>query len=413
MLQPVRGTHDLLPDQMAHFQEVLNKARFALERYGFREMATPMFEFTNVFFHVGETSDIVTKEAYTFQDRGGDSLTLRPEGTAAVVRSVISNGLTQSLPLKYMYAGPMFRYDRPQKGRYRQFHQLGVELIGQEGSLPDAEAIISAFDVLRVLELHTRCQLQINTLGDIPSRLDHREKLVSYFSKVKDQLSPESLIRLEKNPLRILDSKDPRDQKFFPEAPKLQECLSDGARKHFDEVCELLSLANVPFIVNPLIVRGLDYYVHTTFEFIMDEASSQGTVLGGGRYDGLFKAMGGPEISAVGWAAGIERLMMLHEFQPVVPQPIALVGLGDEVRDTVFRIACQLRSQNHYVEILLGHNPGKLFKKADKMRAKAAITVGSEELKEKSASIKCLQTGIQKKVALDALAEILQSESFK
>lgn len=402
-----------MPEKMAHFQHILEKIRHVLHRYGVREMATPMFEFTDVFFHVGDTSDIVTKETYTFQDRGGDSLTLRPEGTAPVVRSVISNGLTQNLPLKWAYAGPMFRYDRPQKGRYRQFHQVGVELIGQDAKsapIADAEVILCAHDILKTLGLDDKCTLRINTLGDLESRSTHREKLVAYFSKFKDQLSEASQVRLEKNPLRILDSKDKKDQQFFADAPKLHECLTEDAKAHFDEVCQLLEKAGVHFELDPLIVRGLDYYAHTTFEFVMNEESAQGTVLGGGRYDGLFKQMGGPDISAVGWAAGLERLALLCDFEPQFPRPAVLIGLGDEVRAEVFTLAQNLRSEGHYVEVILGHNPGKLFKKADKLNAAYAIVMGTNELEEGIVNVKSLDSGEQKSIELKGVSDFLKQE---
>lgn len=410
MVQPVRGTHDLLPAQMAHYQLIVDHARDVLACFGMREMATPIFEFTDVFFHVGETSDIVTKEAYTFLDRGGDSLTLRPEGTAAAVRAVISNGLTQNLPLKYMYAGPMFRYDRPQKGRYRQFHQIGAEIFGQEGPVADAECIASAYAFLKALNLHEKCVLKINTLGDWESRTLHREKLVAYFSRVKTQLSPESQVRLEKNPLRILDSKDPKDQAFLPDAPKLHECLTEGARAHFDAVCKLLTQAEIPFDINPLIVRGLDYYVHTTFEFVMDENLAQGTVLGGGRYDGLFKTMGGPDISGVGWACGVERIMLLHEFDDEPLPPIALIGLGEEVQETLWKLSHQLREQGFYVEMIFGNNPAKLFKKADKLNAWGALVMGTDELAAQCVTFKIFEDGTQSSVPLDRILDVLTSE---
>lgn len=407
MVQPVRGTHDLLPEQMAHYRLIVDHARDVLACYGMREMATPIFEFTDVFFHVGETSDIVTKEAYTFVDRGGDSLTLRPEGTAAAVRAVISNGLTQNLPIKYMYAGPMFRYDRPQKGRYRQFHQIGAEIFGQEGPLADAECIASAYAFLKALRLHEKCKLKINTLGDWESRTLHREKLVAYFSRVKDQLSPESQVRLEKNPLRILDSKDPRDHVFLTDAPKLHECLTEGARAHFEQVCILLKQAGIPYEINPLIVRGLDYYVHTTFEFIMDENLAQGTVLGGGRYDGLFKTMGGPDISGVGWACGVERIMLLHQFRDDPLLPIALIGLGDTVQETLWKMSHQLRARGCYVEMIMGNNPAKLFKKADKLKAWGAVVMGTDELAAECATFKNFEDGTQHQVPLDQIVSVV------
>ncbi len=300
MHQPVRGTHDFLPEKMSHYKALLALADSILGRFGFREMATPIMESADVFTHVGETSDIVTKETYTFPDRGGDMLTLRPEGTAPVMRAVMSNSLTQSLPLKYYYAGPMFRYDRPQKGRFRQFHQLGLEYIGLPGAEADVEAIAAADMYLKALHVRERCTLHLNTLGDTPSRVAFTEALVTYFTRFRNDLSEDSKTRLAKNPLRILDSKDPRDRKLFDDAPKYAGYLNDTSRSHFDRVCHYLDGLGIAYKINPLIVRGLDYYAHTTFEYMCDDGGAQGTVLAGGRYDGLCESMGGAALPGVG-----------------------------------------------------------------------------------------------------------------
>ncbi|MBF0394553.1 MAG: histidine--tRNA ligase, partial [Alphaproteobacteria bacterium] len=311
-LQPVRGTHDLLPEEARRHRRVEDTAFEIAERYGYGEIATPIFEFTEVFARtLGETSDVVTKEMYTFTDRGGESITLRPEGTAGVARAFISGGLSQHLPLKFFYRGPMFRYERPQKGRLRQFHQVGVEFLGVSDPLADAEVIGLGAHLLDALGLAGRVQLELNSLGDAESRAAYREALVAYLSRFKDALSKESLDRLERNPLRILDSKDEGDRRVVADAPLLGDHLNEASRAFFDGLKRGLDGLGVAYRVNPRLVRGLDYYCHTAFEFTTDALGAQGTVLAGGRYDGLIGQMGGPATPGIGWAAGVERLGML------------------------------------------------------------------------------------------------------
>jgi histidyl-tRNA synthetase len=299
---------------------VVETARRIAATYGCDEWSTPIFEDTRVFARtLGETSDVVTKEMYTFDDRGGDNLTLRPENTAGVCRALVTNGLTQSLPQKVFYAGPMFRYERPQKGRYRQFHQIGIELIGPAEPLADAEAIACGRDILAALGIATETVLEINTLGDRPSRDAYRAALVDYFSAHRAALSTESQDRLDRNPLRILDSKDPADRALVADAPTILPHLTADAARHWDRLREHLARFGVAFTENPRIVRGLDYYSHTAFEFVTTRLGAQGTVMAGGRYDGLVAEMGGPPTPAIGWAAGIERLGMLLAEPPPAP----------------------------------------------------------------------------------------------
>ncbi|MBC7799561.1 MAG: histidine--tRNA ligase, partial [Gemmatimonadaceae bacterium] len=313
-LQPVRGTRDLIGEDQRRHAHVIDTARRVAALYGLDEWATPIFEDTAVFARtLGDTSDVVTKEMYTFDDRGGDSVTLRPEGTAGICRALVSNGLTQSLPQKVFYAGPMFRYERPQKGRYRQFHQIGAELIGPAEPLADAEVIALGWHILQALGVADDVVLELNTLGDAPSRAAYRESLVAYFGAHRDALSADSRDRLGRNPLRILDSKDAGDRAIVADAPTIQPSLTPDAAAFFDTLRAHLTLMAVPFVENPRIVRGLDYYSHTAFEFVTDRLGAQGTVMAGGRYDGLVEEMGGPPTPSVGWAAGMERLALLME----------------------------------------------------------------------------------------------------
>ncbi|MGE4219669.1 MAG: histidine--tRNA ligase, partial [Alphaproteobacteria bacterium] len=325
-LQPVRGTHDILPKAMRAHRAVVDTARAVVERYGFDEMATPIFEFTQVFRRtLGETSDIVTKEMYTFMDKGGDELTLRPENTAGVARCFISEGLAQSVPLRVFYAGPMFRHERPQKGRLRQFHQVGIELIGAPQPEADVEAIAAGAAVLDALGILPHTELQLNTLGDAESRARYREVLVTYFGDHRDALSEESRDRLARNPLRILDSKDEGDRRIVAGAPDFGDYLNEASRDFFAVVTGGLTALGIAYNRNPRLVRGLDYYSHTAFEFTTTTLGAQGTVLAGGRYDGLIGMMGGPETPGVGWAAGVERLAMMIPAPPAGRQPVAVV----------------------------------------------------------------------------------------
>src|SRR5215469_14955797 len=292
-LQPVRGTQDLLPDAQRRHRAVIDTARRIAERHGYQEIATPIFEFTEVFARpIGETTDIVSKEMYTFTDRGGEEITLRPEYTAGIVRAILSNGLMQSLPLKLFASGPMFRYERPQKGRFRQFHQIDVELVGVAQPLGDIEIIALGAEILDALGVLKRTKLELNTLGDTASRSAYRQALIDYYDGRRDGLSEDSLRRLATNPLRILDSKDEGDKRINAEAPSFEHYLTLEAREFFAKVRAGLEALGIAYQINPRLVRGLDYYSHTAFEFVTTDLGAQGTVLGGGRYDGLMGVMG-------------------------------------------------------------------------------------------------------------------------
>ena len=401
-LQPARGTADLLPDSMAKHRLVIDAARTASARYGFQEMATPIFEFSEVFSRpLGESSDIVTKENYSFADRGGEILTLRPENTAGVVRAMISGGLTQSLPLKYFYAGPMFRYERPQKGRMRQFHQVGIEYLGPDDSLADAEIIACGARFLASLGVLDDCELHLNSLGDSDSRAAYRAALIAYLETFADQLSDDSKTRLAVNPLRILDSKDAGDRAILQDAPRLQDYLNDVSKAHFADLTAALDSAGVAWVFDPLLVRGLDYYCHTAFEFVTTSLGAQGTVLGGGRYDGLAEMLGGPKVAGVGWAAGVERLAMLVETASVNNPKVAILTADDGARQAAFRLAEQLRDVGIDIDLPTSGAMGKKLKKADKAGILTAVIMGSDELAKNTVQLRNLRDGSQQELPLD------------
>ncbi|MDQ7251227.1 histidine--tRNA ligase [Dongia sedimenti] len=409
-LQPVRGTHDLLPDEMRRYRRVAETARRAAECFGFQEMATPIFEFSEVFKRtLGDTSDIVTKEMYTFTDRGGETITLRPEGTAGVARALISGGLAQHLPLKYFYSGPMFRYERPQKGRMRQFHQTGIELLGIREPLGDVEVIATGAEFLRRIGAWDRAQLEINTLGDTESRQNYRGVLVDYLSGHKARLSEDSINRLERNPLRILDSKDKGDQAVVADAPVYTDYLNAASRDFFARVKAGLEALGIAYVVNPRLVRGLDYYCHTCFEVTCEELGAQKTILAGGRYDGLVGMMGGPETPGVGWASGIERCAMLLRETPEARVPIALVPLGERAEATALRLAGELRSLDFVVDLGFSGNMKSRMKRANKIAAKVAVILGDNELDQNVATLKNLSSGEQSAIGLDRIADALEA----
>jgi histidyl-tRNA synthetase len=408
-LQPVRGTRDLIGEEQRRHRHVVETARRIAGSYGFDEWITPIFEDTRVFTRsLGETSDVVMKEMYTFEDRGGDLVTLRPEGTAGVCRALVSNGLTQTLPQKVFYAGPMFRYERPQKGRYRQFHQIGVELIGPGEPLADAEAIACGWDILVALGVAEGTVLEVNTLGDRESREAYRAALVAYFSDHRAALSEDSQVRLERNPLRILDSKDDGDKRLIAGAPTIQPYLTGAAAGFYDDLLAWLGRFGVPFRENPRIVRGLDYYSHTAFEFVTDRLGAQGTVLAGGRYDGLVAEMGGPATPAVGWAAGIERLSMLLAEAPATPAPIAVVPVGEAAEAAAIAVLQALRQAGLRAEAAYRGNLRRRMERANRLGATVAVILGETELARGVAQVKSLATGEQQDIPLTELADRLR-----
>jgi histidyl-tRNA synthetase len=408
-LQPARGTHDLIGEDQRRHQYVVNTARRVAATYGFDEWATPIFEDTRVFSRtLGETSDVVMKEMYSFEDRGGDPITLRPEATAGVCRALVTNGLTQSLPQKVFCAGPMFRYERPQKGRYRQFHQIDIELIGSAEPLADAEVIACGWDILKALGVAGETVLEINTLGDKESRQDYRGALVGYFSVHRSQLSHDSLERLERNPLRILDSKDERDRAIVANAPTIAGFLTEPAAKFYARLQTHLDRFGVPFRENPRIVRGLDYYGHTAFEFITSKLGAQGTVMAGGRYDGLVEEMGGPPTPAVGWAAGIERLAMLLEDPPRPPATVAVVPVGDSAEAAALDMLQALRHAGIRAEMAYRGNLRRRMERANRIGARAAVIIGDDDIARGVAQVKDLASGEQEAVPVAEIADRLR-----
>jgi histidyl-tRNA synthetase len=400
-LQPARGTHDLIGDEQRRFHRVVDVARRVAATYGFDEWQTPIFEDTSVFARtLGETSDVVTKEMYTFSDRGGDSVTLRPEGTAGVCRALVSNGLTQSLPAKVFYAGPMFRYERPQKGRYRQFHQIGTELIGPAEPLADAEVVACGWNILQALNIAGDTVLELNTLGDKASRDAYRDALVGYFTGRQAALSQDSLARLQRNPMRILDSKDEADRRIVADAPTIGPYLTDEAKTFYDKLQEHLARFRVPFVENPRIVRGLDYYGHTAFEFVTSKLGAQGTVMAGGRYDGLVAEMGGPPTPAVGWAAGIERLAMLMDTTPPAPTPVAVIPIGEAAEAVAIEVLQLLRANGIRADMAYRGNVKRRMERANRAGARAAVIIGDDDIANGVAQVKDLTTGAQEAVPL-------------
>ncbi len=368
--QPVRGTQDIFGEDQERFQHVVETFERVRRLYGFKGVQMPVFEPTSVFARsLGETTDVVSKEMYSFEDRGGDSLTLRPEFTAGISRAFLTNGWQQHMPLKLSTHGPLFRYERPQKGRYRQFHQLDAEIIGAGEAAADVELLCFADQLLKELGIADGVTLQLNTLGDAESRDAWRDALVAHFQAHKADLSQDSQDRLERNPLRILDSKERQDRPIADSAPDIDAYLSSEAKEFFAEVTEGLDACGVAWERNSRLVRGLDYYRHTAFEFVTDRLGAQGTVLAGGRYDGLIESLGGPATPAVGWAAGIERLGMLLDEVKDKTDTVAVVVEHEDGTAPAYRAAGLLRYNNIAVELFATGSPRKRFDRATKSNA--------------------------------------------
>ena len=407
-LQALRGTRDLLPETCRKFRHV-ERVGIELSRlYGFEEIETPILEPAAVFKRsLGDTSDIVSKQMYLFTDLGGDDVVMRPEGTAGVARAFISEGLSQHLPLKLFYSGPMFRYERPQRGRYRQFYQIGVELLGVDKPVADVEVIALGWQILNALKLNGDVKLHLNTIGDAESRAAYREKLVAYLTTRKSELSADSLQRLERNPLRILDSKDEGDKRVISDAPALEGSLNDASRAFFDGVKSGLEALGLGYYVDPLLVRGLDYYCHTVFEFTTNALGSQNAILSGGRYDGLISDLGGPKTPGVGWAAGVDRLSEMLGEVPKADRPVAIVPLGDEAEKAAIALTQELRMAGISADLGYSGNMAKRMKRADKIHALAAVILGSEELAKGVVKVKWLDSGEQVDVKRADLAMVI------
>ncbi|SQD78777.1 histidine--tRNA ligase [Moritella yayanosii] len=398
-IQAIRGMNDCLPEQTPVWQKVESILRDTVAAYGYSEIRMPIVESTNLFKRaIGEVTDVVEKEMYTFDDRNGDSLTLRPEGTASTVRAGIQNGLLYNQERRMWYIGPMFRYERPQKGRYRQFHQFGVEIFGLKGADTDAEIILLTVRLWKLLGIEQHLTLQLNSLGSAAERSAHKEALISFLEGFKDQLDEESQRRMYTNPLRVLDSKNPNVQALLNDAPSLADYYGEETKAHFDGLCKMLDSAGVNYQINHRLVRGLDYYNYTVFEWVTESLGAQGTVCGGGRYDGLVEQLGGKATPAVGFALGIERLVLLLEtleltsdIAGAVDVYIAALGEGADIHGML--LAEQLRDQMPKVKFMM-HNGGGNFKKqlkrADQNGAKVALILGSDEIENQQVTVKDL-----------------------
>jgi len=403
-LQPVRGTHDILAEDFKKHLHVIECARRVAKLYGFAEMATPIFERTEVFARtLGDSSDIVTKEMYTFDDRSGDSLTLRPEYTAGIARAFMSGGLQQNLPLKVFCQGPMFRYERPQKGRLRQFHQIDIELLGVADPQADIEVIALGAQILNELGLSDRIQLELNTLGDTESRQVYRALLVDYFNDHLDKLSADSRVRLEKNPLRILDSKDEGDRAIVANAPLLSASLNQSSQDFFATLTSGLKSLGIDYTLNPRLVRGMDYYCHSAFEFTTTTLGAQGAVMAGGRYDGLVKTMGGPQTPGMGWAAGIERLVMMIDDLPERSGPITVIPIGDAAAIKALQLTQQLRGAGFTIDLGYSGNMKKRLNRANKAEAQAVLILGEDELAKNIVTLRDMKTGEQTEVTMASI----------
>lgn len=395
-LQGIRGTRDILPDEIARWQWVESTARKILSQARYQEIRTPIFEQTELFARgIGEATDVVGKEMYTFTDRGDRSITLRPENTAGVVRSYIEHSLSAKGLQRLWYMGPMFRYERPQAGRQRQFHQLGLEAIGTADPRADAEAIAIATQILKSLGLKS-LKLDLNSVGNREDRLNYRQALVDYLTPYKEELDADSQDRLTRNPLRILDSKDKRTQEIVQDAPSLLEYLGDFSRNHFEQVQTLLTDLGIDYQINPRLVRGLDYYTHTAFEIQSDDLGAQATVCGGGRYDGLVAELGGKETPAVGWAMGLERLMILVEKLAQIPQSTLdfyLISRGELAERQSLKLAQGLRETGFSVELdLSGAALKKQMARGDKSGAIACLILGDREAENQEVQLKWMAT---------------------
>ena len=401
-IQAIRGMNDCLPEISGTWQKVESVLRQVVANYGYQEIRTPIVESTDLFKRsIGEVTDIVEKEMYTFEDRNGDSLTLRPEGTASCVRAGNEHGLLYNQQQRLWYMGPMFRHERPQKGRYRQFHQFGVETYGIDGPDIDLEVILLSARFWKAFGIEKHVSLQINTLGSNEARAAYRDTLVEFLKARADQLDEDSLRRLDTNPLRVLDSKNPDVQAAIADAPSLIDHLDEESKAHFETLCSRLSEAGIAYEVNPRLVRGLDYYNRTVFEWVTDSLGAQGTVCAGGRYDGLVEQLGGKATPAVGFAMGIERLVLLlttltDEGQDDTFADVYVTAMGDDAQSYAVEVAEHLRNQLPDTRIMMhcgGGNFKKQLKRADKTGARLALLLGSDEMQSRKVGIKPLRDG--------------------
>jgi len=407
-VQPVRGTQSLLGEDADRLAAVVAAFDRVRRLFGFKRVEVPTIEPTQVFARtIGETTDVVSKEMYSFDDRGGESITLRPEFTAGICRAYLSEGWQQHAPLKVAAHGSAFRYERPQKGRFREFHQLDAEIIGAAEPQADVEILSLGYQLLEELGIADGVTLELNTLGDPETREAWRSALVDYFQAHRADLSEDSQARRERNPLRILDSKDERDRRICADAPNVDQYLTSEASDFFAAVTAGIDAAGVPWKRNARLVRGLDYYRHTAFEFVTDRLGAQGTVIAGGRYDGLIEALGGPHTPAVGWAAGIERLaMMIAAPEPDRPDAV-LIPLGERAEAAAVGILSELRQAGIATDMAFRGNMKRRMAKADAAGARFAIILGDDEIAKREVAVKDLRSGEQQNIGLDRLADLL------
>lgn len=392
-LQPLRGTKDLLPQEFAVHEHIIKTGKEIGMLYGYKPMSTPIIEYTSVFNRtLGETSDVISKEIYSFTDKSNDSIALRPEFTAGIMRAYLSNGLTHSLPLKFFSSGPLFRYNKPQFARQRQLHQINYEYIGALGAHTDAETIKLACDVLSSLGILDDTILELNSLGCNESRALYQSKLTEYFNDHKDHLSEDSMQRLSKNPMRILDSKDENDKKITAKAPLISEYYTDYSKEYFESVREFLDMLEVKYTLNTRLVRGLDYYCHTAFEFTTSKLGAQSSVIGGGRYDGLAEIMGGPATPAIGFAAGIERLALMIEHKATEPRAVYVLPIGEKNTSTGFYVASKLRESKIPAVLDIKGKIDKRLTKALNDQARYAVFIGDTERETGNFKIKDLDS---------------------
>jgi histidyl-tRNA synthetase len=406
----IRGTQDIFGDEQRRFARVLEAFETVRRLYAFRRLEIPVFEATEVFSRsLGETTDVVSKEMYTFEDKSQRSITLRPEFTAGIARAYLTEGWQQYAPLKLVTTGPVFRYEAPQAGRYRQFHQLDAEVIGAAEPAADVELLVFADQLLRELGIQDGVTLQLNTLGDAETRDAWRAALITHFVQHRGDLSAESQDRLERNPLRILDSKDPRDRPIADAAPDIDAFMTSEAGAFFESVTKGLDAAGVAWTRNGRLVRGLDYYRHTAFEFVTDRLGAQGTVLAGGRYDGLIGALGGNETPGVGWAAGVERLAMLIDEPGIERIDAVIVPMGEAAEARAMGILADLRRAGIATDMAFKGNMKRRLAKADALGARFAIIIGDDELAKGAAAVKALGAGTQSEVPFGDLVRILSA----
>ena len=406
----IRGMHDLIGEDFLSQKEIIKVFEATACNFNFKPIETPIMEFNEVFSRtLGLSSDVVMKEMYTFIDRSNDQLTLRPEGTAGIARAVISNGLTQNLPLKYFYYGPMFRYERPQKGRLRQFNQVGVEVYSKPGIEKDFEVIYLAANFLKNLNIIDNLILKINNLGNLEDRNNYQKVLKEYYLQHKSKLSEDSVIRLEKNPLRILDSKSPVDIEINKYVPNISDVLSEQSKKNFIKLKNILTDFNILYEEDPFLVRGLDYYSNTIFEFTLKKASKF-AVLAGGNYDNLVAELGGPNLSGTGWAAGLERLVDLVKLKNQKSKIILIIPMQSEFLNTAYKIREKFLHSKYSTEIYIDKNLKKSLKYANKIEAHYAIIIGEEEVKKEVYTVKNLSTGLQNAVEKKFILEFFKND---